>query len=456
MAYGDRKAVRMEQKRDSGVQRHPIKAAKLLYSVPRFILRGPIYLICLIAFALVVYSFWAKKDERVIAPLSLEKSSITVESIGGGRVVDVRVKPNSLVKSNELLAMVQEKVRAITETEQETIDSRMDELERERDKLIDEFNYSLAQTRLQLEDLKQNRETRKITLEGKVAQIMEKQRTTTREKALREKEYRTSLTRYERAKKRFDDRDIIITQFEAIEQEMDRRRKGVSDAEATLAELSVSLRTAEKELATLADLHAQERIIKNIEQIKSRRDREVKRMNEGIDSLILKKEKSQRLIEGVTFKEAVTEYRSIHDGLVTRVHVKKGQMLAPGTPLVTLVKDTALLEGRALVMNKDIGKIKVGQAAQIKYFAYPYQEYGVPRGIVKEIGKKPEDVGGAESKYVVKVALEKEVISPIGSDREHSLELGLEGLVEIKTGEKRWIEVIFNPISKFFTQDEDD
>ena len=139
---------------------------------------------------------------------------------------------------------------------------------------------------------------------------------------------------------------------------------------------------------------------------------------------------------------------------MTQVHVKKGQMIDPGTPIVTIVKDTALLEGHALVMNKDIGKIKIGQMAQIKYFAYPYQEYGIPIGIIKEICKKPKEAGGNASVYVVKVALDKEFISPIGSHREHPLELGLEGVVEIKTGEKRWIELVFTPISKFFTQEE--
>ncbi|MBW1801055.1 MAG: hypothetical protein JRJ85_10035 [Deltaproteobacteria bacterium] len=58
MAFGDRMAVRMEHKRESGAVRHPIKAAKLLYSVPAFILRGPIYIICLITLALILYSAW--------------------------------------------------------------------------------------------------------------------------------------------------------------------------------------------------------------------------------------------------------------------------------------------------------------------------------------------------------------------------------------------------------------
>lgn len=54
--------------------------------------------------------------------------------------------------------------------------------------------------------------------------------------------------------------------------------------------------------------------------------------------------------------------------------------------------------------------------------------------------------------YVVKVALEKEAVSPIGSDRVHPLEIGIEGTAEIKTGEKRWIELVFTPISTFFEQ----
>ena len=432
--------------------RHPIKAAKLLYSVPNFILRGPIYILFMLLIALIAYSSWAKKDEIVMTPLTLQKKTITVEAIGPGQVIDVRVKPNSVVHSNELLALVQEKVRAISKTEQETIDSSIDELKKEKDKIIDEIDYHIAQMELQLADSQKTNATRKVSIQGRINQINEKIETAIKEKALREKEFQTALSRYQRAKKRYENRDIIITQYEAIEQEMDRRQKAVSDAEAALSELRVALRTAKMELQTASDLHVQERIRKNIKQMETRKKRETEELDDAIASLQRKKKQSQRLIDGVVFKETITHYRSVYDGLVTGVHVKQGEMIVPGTPLVTMVKDTAVLEGRALVMNKDIGKLKMGQLVQIKYFAYPYQEYGTARGVIKEIGKKPEEVGEGRSMYVVKVALEKDVVSPIGSDREHPLEIGIEGTAEIKTGEKRWIELVFTPVSKFFNE----
>jgi multidrug efflux pump subunit AcrA (membrane-fusion protein) len=151
----------------------------------------------------------------------------------------------------------------------------------------------------------------------------------------------------------------------------------------------------------------------------------------------------------------MTDYKSTFDGLVTGVHVNKGEIINPGTPLVTIVKDTAALEGRLLIENKDIGTLKIGQRVQIKYFAFPFQDYGIPNGTIYDIAKRPGGVQGQESKYVVKVALDKETISKIGSKREQRLEIGLEGIGEIKVGEKRWIELLFKPVSRFFTQEEE-
>jgi hemolysin D len=64
--------------------RHPIKAASLLYNAPSYVLRGPIYLVFIILLVGIIYAFIAKQDQIVMAPLALEKASVTVEAIGGG------------------------------------------------------------------------------------------------------------------------------------------------------------------------------------------------------------------------------------------------------------------------------------------------------------------------------------------------------------------------------------
>jgi multidrug resistance efflux pump len=409
-------------------------------------------MVFLILISLIAYSFWAKKEMLVITSLTLQKESVIVESIGSGQVIDIRVTANHNVSVNDLLIRVQEKIRAIKDTELETFESRIYELEKERDKLRDEYNYNLAQLQLELEDLKQRRAIKKVALNGRIAQLNEKLKTAKREKDLREKEHQTSLSRFQRAKRRYENRDITITQYEVAEQDMDRREKAVSDANARISELTVALRTTNNELATLTDLHGLDKVKQKIKQLEYRRDREVDRVNKSIDTILDKKAKSQRLVDGVSFKETVTEYRSIYDGLVTQIHVKKGQIITSGSPMVTLLKDTAVLEGQLLVPNKDIGKIKIGQHVQLKYDAYPYQEYGIQTGVVSDIAKRPVEINGQESMYLVKIALEKETISLRDSKKDHPLELGLEGTAEIKFGEKRWVEIIFTPISRFFKQ----
>ena len=52
--------------------------------------------------------------------------------------------------------------------------------------------------------------------------------------------------------------------------------------------------------------------------------------------------------------------------------------------------------------------------------------------------------------YLITVALELETITARASTISKALEIGLEGVGEVKTGEKRFIELLFAPASRFF------
>ncbi|MBF8271532.1 MAG: cyaD [Magnetococcales bacterium] len=156
---------------------------------------------------------------------------------------------------------------------------------------------------------------------------------------------------------------------------------------------------------------------------------------------------------GVTETGMMTGYKSTHAGMVTMVHVKLGGNVSPGMPLVTVVKDGAGLVGRVLVQSKDIGRIKPGQVVHLKYFAYPDREYGIPEGTVSDISTKPDGRLGQESSYRVLVTLKDAAVAKPG-EKPQTLETGLEGVAEIKTGDKRWIELLFSPVARFFSQHE--
>ncbi|CAK0750360.1 hypothetical protein WCLP8_2100001 [uncultured Gammaproteobacteria bacterium] len=128
-------------------------------------------------------------------------------------------------------------------------------------------------------------------------------------------------------------------------------------------------------------------------------------------------------------------------------------MISPGQPIVTIVKNNAPLVARLLAQNRDIGQLKRRQNVQIKYDAYPYQEYGISTGQISDISVRPNE----QNLYVVKVALDSETIRRQPQSPENPpkpLEIGLSGVAEIKVGDRRFIELLFAPASKFFKQDE--
>jgi hemolysin D len=135
--------------------------------------------------------------------------------------------------------------------------------------------------------------------------------------------------------------------------------------------------------------------------------------------------------------------------VVTNVHIQRGTIINPGTPLFTMVRNTAPLEAHVMIQNRDIGKIRRGQKVQIKYFAYPTQDYGPQSGIITEIAAKPSGGPGKPTLYLVNVALERETVTGLNGVR-RNLEIGLEGYAQIKTGEKRFLEILFAPSSRFF------
>jgi hypothetical protein len=53
--------------------------------------------------------------------------------------------------------------------------------------------------------------------------------------------------------------------------------------------------------------------------------------------------------------------------------------------------------------------------------------------------------------YIIRVALDTEIIKK-KRRRPRKLEMGLEGMAEVKTGEKRLISIVFSPFARFFQE----
>ena len=448
MAENTSSAVKVEHYMTAPTK-HTLKSASLLFTPPSWILRGPIHVIFVIAFVALLYSFWATVDQLVSAPLLLQREANTVQSVGAGMVTEVAAKANELVRFGQPLITVQEQTRISSDSEQSVLEGRIFETRRKLDEVKSNYEHKLSQIKLDLEDLTNNFDAKKIAAQGKVSQIEQQQSIAVRAQSRIVERLDLARKEFARQKSLFDSKDITVREFEGAQQRVLELEKDLDDAKSQIATAGVSLATAREELSNLMSQRQKDKLLGNLHQTEEQRDRDLKDLQDRIESSTTKMSKGQQLVEGVTFDQDLTHYKSINAGLVTDVLVKPGQMIAAGMPLVSIVRETAPLEARILVRNQDIGHLKRGQEVKIKYFAYPYQEFGIQRGNITEISTKPGGVTGAESMYIVKVALEHETIAK-RSDKQKQLEIGLEGFAEVKTGVKHLIEIVFSPVSRFF------
>ena len=143
------------------------------------------------------------------------------------------------------------------------------------------------------------------------------------------------------------------------------------------------------------------------------------------------------------------EYQNITapvSGYINKIAVNTiGETVSTAQELITIVPIDAEMEMVCYVKNMDIADIEVGDEAEIKLEAYPYNKYGTVSGTITYISPSAfinEQMG---SVYLVKINPENI------SDRIDVIS-GLTGMVEIKTNKRSVMEYFLDPIIKGFDE----
>jgi hemolysin D len=164
--------------------------------------------------------------------------------------------------------------------------------------------------------------------------------------------------------------------------------------------------------------------------------------------------------------------RSPVDGTVEQISVHTiGGVVTPAQTLMVVVPDESKLEIEAILPNREVGFVEVGQPAEIKIEAFNYTRYGLLHGKVRLIGRdtlrsaRPADAADKdpfagkqtsvhqensperESSYMVRIALNETTIdTEVGKMQ---LGPGMGVTAEIKTGQRRVIEYVLSPILRY-------
>jgi hemolysin D len=133
------------------------------------------------------------------------------------------------------------------------------------------------------------------------------------------------------------------------------------------------------------------------------------------------------------------------DGTVQQLQVfTVGGVVPAAQPLMKIVPKEDKIEVEAMLENKDIGFVEVGQKASVKIDAYEYTKYGV---IPAKVVHVSSDAIKDEKKgllYSVILALDKPTIAVKGQDL--PLSAGMSTRADIKTGTRRVIEYFLSPL----------
>ena len=158
------------------------------------------------------------------------------------------------------------------------------------------------------------------------------------------------------------------------------------------------------------------------------------------------------------------------DGVVQQLAVHTvGGVVTPAQQLAVVVPSDAALEVEAMISNRDIGFVHVGQDAQIKVDTFNFTRYGLLHGRVASVSpdaivrETPQDRNndkangvdsesssepkGQEFLYSARVSLDRTQIQV--DDAVANLSPGMAVTVEIKTGSRAVLSYLLSPLLRY-------
>jgi len=124
-----------------------------------------------------------------------------------------------------------------------------------------------------------------------------------------------------------------------------------------------------------------------------------------------------------------------------------GAVVTPAQDLMVIVPQNGALEVEALLENKDIGFVEVGQSAEIKIDTFPFTRYGTIAGQVVDLSNDAVSDERRGLVYKMRVAMHRSEIDVNG--RQVRLSPGMSVSVESKTGTRRMIEFFLSPLLRY-------
>jgi hemolysin D len=188
-----------------------------------------------------------------------------------------------------------------------------------------------------------------------------------------------------------------------------------------------------------------------IEETRRRRDSLIAEFERTAVNVKVDADKRAALLEQELVKNQAREKQQVLtapvDGTVQQLAVHTvGGVVTPAQALMVIAPSDYQAEIEAVLENKDVGFVKVGQHAEVKIETFPFTRYGTLPGTVSYVSQDaaPDEKRGLL--FQARVKLERATLRV--DERDVTLSPGMAVTAEISTGKRRVIDFFLDPIRK--------
>lgn len=381
---------------------------ELLDALPKAWTRGLLYLLGAFTAIALPWSMLAKVDVPGVAKGRLEPQGkvYTIDAASSGTITAIYVKEGDLVKTGQsLLQLDSESIKAE----------------------LQQIRLQLSSQIQQQAQLKQQYQAQKTGQQAQIEQVQ--QRTTASQQARRLTQQKLAIDLNEVERYRGLSQQGVIPQVKVIElqrmatesqQQLEQAQAEMSQAQSELEkQKSIDVKQHEEFLAQTSNLGAE------IAQSKSK-------------------------IEHLEYQLQQLKTPATVDGTVLSLPIQRsGAVVQVGQRLVEIAPQNVPLVLRAQITSQDSGFLQLNQEVNIKFDAYPYQDYGIVKGHLKRVSPDSKAIkteqGQAEI-FELEITLDQSCVStPQGCKQ---LTAGQTATADVLVRQRRIIDFLLDPFKK--------
>lgn len=234
------------------------------------------------------------------------------------------------------------------------------------------------------------------------------------------------------------------------QREATEKSKDLDAQQSTVAALNATIAAQQKRISQLHSAYQSE-LQKELADIRAK----IAQLQPNLDKTL--------------YKEGLMELRAPQDGVIKDLATTTvGAVVQPGTVVLTLVPKGEQLFADVNIKNEDVGFVQVGQTAQIKLAAYPFQKYGMLTGKVIHVSADATESNRASTNanaaannnttdgssqaagiatYKARIQLDHQSLTDPQSNK-LQITPGMQIVAEINQGKRTVLEYLLSPVQK--------